>query len=87
MGGAIQHNAALRLYFLEHGWVGVAIRQNDGLQVVIVNGDIGFEADENEAARILHEILHPVEDCLALGIFLFDNALLIEIFELLAVEE
>ena len=72
------------LNFLEHGRVGVAVRQNDGLQIVIVNGNIGLEADENEAARILHEILHPVEDCLALGIILFDNALLVEFLELLA---
>ncbi len=42
------------LHFLEHGRVGMAIRQNDGLQIVIVNGDVGLKANENEAARILH---------------------------------
>ena len=50
VGGAIHDNAAPWLYFLEHGRVGMAVRQDDGLQIVIVNGNVGLKADENEAA-------------------------------------
>ncbi len=50
VGGAIHDNAAPWLYFLEHGGIGKSIRQDDGLQIVVMKGDKGLKADEDEAA-------------------------------------
>ena len=49
VGGAIHDNAAPWLYFLEHGGIWKSVRQDDGLQIVIVNNNKRFKTDENKA--------------------------------------